>query len=134
MSATFITWRESYGVGCRELDDQHSTILAIINDLYLTLQSGKEREAIKGLLDRLVQYTVDHFQREEELMEEFDYPELAQHKELHERMTEKTIAFRTHFCETTAKDLLVFLKKWWVSHICQTDKQYSPYMEAVPSG
>lgn len=134
MSAPFITWKEFYSVGCQELDDQHSTILAIFNDVYMTLQSGEEQQATKRLLDRLVQYTMDHFQREEELMEECGYPDLAQHKILHERLTEETIDFRRHFRTVTREKLLAFLKVWWVNHICQADKQYSPYMRAVPTG
>ena len=134
MSVTFITWKEFYSVGCRELDDQHKRVLGIINDLYAALQSGREREEIKGLLDRLVQYTMDHFQREEELMEERGYPEVAQHKTIHVQMTQKTIDLRKCFGAVSGQDLLVFLKEWWVNHICGVDKQYSPYMEAVHTG
>jgi hemerythrin len=134
MAVKFITWKEFYSVGCRELDDQHKQILGIINDLYAALQSGREREEIKGLLDRLVQYTMDHFQREEELMEERGYSEVAQHRTVHEHMTQKTIDLRKRFGAVSGQDLLVFLKEWWVNHICGTDKQYSPYMEPVHTG
>jgi len=131
MPATFITWKEFYSVGSRALDGQHRQILGIINDLYTASQSGTEREEIKGLLDRLVQYTVDHFQREEELMKECGYPELAQHKNMHQRVTEKTIDIRKHFGRVSGQELLACLKEWWLNHICGTDRQYGPYLEAV---
>jgi hemerythrin len=134
MPATFITWKEFYSVGCQELDDQHQQVLGIINDLYGALQGGREREEIKGLLDRLVQYTEGHFQREEELMEERGYPDAAQHRTVHEQMTQKTVDLRKRFGAVRGQDLLVFLKEWWVNHICGADKQYSPYMEAVTTG
>lgn len=131
MPVTFITWKEFYSVGCRELDDQHKQILGIINDLYSVLQSGRERDEIKGLLDQLVQYTMDHFQREEELMEEWGFPEVAQHGTIHEHMARKTIDLRKRFGTVRGQELLVFLKEWWINHICGIDKQYSAYMEPV---
>ena len=134
MAVDFITWKDFYSVHCPELDGQHTYVLRIINDLYSALGSGREREAIKGMLDRLVRYTKDHFQREEELMKECGYPKLDEHKALHDRMTQKTIHLRNSFATVTGQNLLRFLKEWWINHICQADKQYSPYMEAVPSG
>lgn len=131
MSFKFIAWKEFYSVGCRELDDQHKQILGIINDLYSALQSGRESEEVKGLLDRLIQYAKDHFQCEEEWMKECGYPELAQHRTTHKRLSQKTIALCNRIDADTGHDLLSFLKEWWVSHICGADKQYSPYMEAV---
>ena len=63
-----------------------------------------------------------------------DYPELAQHRILHERLTQKTIDLYRRLDADTGQDLLVFLKEWWVNHICQVDKQYSPYMGPVHTG
>lgn len=134
MPVTFITWKDFYSVGCRELDEQHKQILGIINNLYSALQSGTERENVKGLLDQLVQYTVDHFQHEEELMKEWGYPEVDQHGAIHERMTRKTIDLRKRFGTVSGQDLLIFLKEWWINHICGNDKQYSAYIEPVHIG
>ena len=135
MSVKFITWKEFYSVGCRELDDQHKQILEIINDLYSLLQSNEaEPVAVEGLLDRLVQYVVDHFQCEEEWMKESGYPELAEHKSHHERLSEKTLALCHRIDADTGHELLGFLKQWWVDHICGADKQYSAYMKPVHTG
>jgi hemerythrin len=31
----------------------------------------------------------------------------------------------------TARDVLVFLKDWWLGHIQGEDKKYAPYLQAV---
>jgi len=134
MSVRFIIWKEFYSVGCRELDNQHKQILGIVNDLYSALQSGREGEEIKGFLDRLVRYTRNHFEREEKWMKERGYPELDGHRTIHKRMTQQTADLRKRFDAVSGQELLVFLKQWWLNHICQVDKQYSAYMEPVHTG
>ena len=131
MSEKFITWKKFYSVDCEELDAQHHQILDIINDLYELMLNGKENPELKGFLDRLVQYTKSHFQREEELMKACGYPKLDEHMQLHQQMRQKTLDLRKNMSAVNAQNLLQFLKKWWINHICDTDKQYSTYIKPV---
>jgi hemerythrin len=77
----------------------------------------------------LVQYTQTHFNHEEKIMQEAGYPDLAAHKALHDDMRKQTIGLRTHLTSVTARDVLVFLKKWWLDHIRGEDKKYASYVE-----
>jgi hemerythrin-like metal-binding protein len=60
--ATYVTWQDYYSVGDTDLDAQHRQILTIINDLYEGMQKGVDSKLVKPHLDRLVQYTISHFQ------------------------------------------------------------------------
>jgi len=112
------------------LDAQHKQIIAIINELYTAIERGEDRAKLAGLLDRLCQYTVVHFRHEEQVMQQHGYPDLAQHKALHEQLRHQTADLRTHVSLVTGRDLLRFLKEWWLEHIQSQDKKYAPYLGA----
>jgi hemerythrin len=133
--AVYIAWQDRYSVGVKTLDDQHKQILDIINVLFDAVQERPDKEIVKTTLDRLVRYTMTHFRDEEELMQSHGYPDLARHKLLHETMRQKTLAMQEQANLTMDKDLLRFLKEWWVNHIQDCDKRYAQHMatEEVPT-
>ena len=124
-----IAWQPYYSVGEPSLDAQHQQIIGIINDLYDALEDGHDPAALKALLDRLVRYTDVHFEHEEQIMREHHYPSLAEHRVLHAQLRKRTVDFREYMSLITARDLLNFLRSWWMSHIRNVDQQYAPYME-----
>jgi hemerythrin len=62
-------------------------------------------------------------------MREHHYPSLAEHRVLHAQLRKRTVDFREYMSLITARDLLNFLRSWWMSHIRNVDQQYAPYME-----
>lgn len=127
----YIAWKDYYGVGDESLDAQHKQILAIINELHDAMHAGVDHRAITPSLDRLVQYTINHFRQEEERLLANRYPDFAQHKALHDKMRQKTLAWRENANLITGRDLLFFLKEWWCNHIQEEDKKYAPYLKAA---
>jgi hemerythrin len=129
----YITWNDFYSVGDPSIDAQHSQIIGVINELYDAMQKGKDRDVLKSILDRLLQYTIAHFNHEENIMQECGYPDFDQHKKLHDKLRQKTIDWRENVSLVTGHDLLRFLKEWWTGHIQGNDKKYSPYLEMAGS-
>ena len=125
----FIAWKDFYSVGDRSLDSQHKHIIGCINDLYDAMQQGKDAKVLKPLLVWLVQYTVEHFHHEEHVMRRCDYPGLREHLALHDQLRRKTAALRDNLDLVTGRDMLRFLKDWWLEHIQGEDKKYSPYLD-----
>jgi len=122
-----IEWRNHYSVGNDQLDEHHKVILSIVNELFAMLEDDADPSAIENVLGRLADYAKWHFRREEELMEQCQFPGLAGHKKAHARFVEDLDAFR--FQNLTPKglsagDLLRYLKLWWLDHICKVDRQY----------
>jgi len=62
--STYVPWKDLYSVGEDTLDAQHRQILALINDLYDARNAGREYADLAALLDRMVLYTMSHFQHE----------------------------------------------------------------------
>jgi len=127
----FITWKDFYSVKNEEMDGHHQKIIAMVNELYDALKSGAEREVTRSLLPGLVEYTKFHFTREEQLMAECQFPNLAVHKSSHVSLFQETNRLSRQAGEVSGKELLRFLKKWFVDHICGEDKQYSPFMQRL---
>lgn len=125
---TYVVWKPIYSVGDDALDAQHARIIQIVNELYAALGKGTERAALTPLLDRLVEYTNTHFEYEERIMREHAFPEFDAHKALHDRMRRRTADLREYKHLVTGQDLLRYLKDWWLNHIQNQDKQYTPYL------
>jgi hemerythrin-like metal-binding protein len=126
--ADYIAWNPYYSVGETSIDTQHKQIIGMINELYAAVVAKKTDIDLKKIMDRLIQYTVTHFQHEEEMMRDSDYPALASHLLLHEKLKRRTMDLRNNLTLVTGRDLLVFLKDWWCNHIQDEDKKYSPYL------
>jgi hemerythrin len=124
----YVVWKDFYTVGDPSLDAQHKQILAAVNALYEAMQHGKDRAALRSILDMLVQYTLVHFADEERLMQEHGYPHVAEHAALHEELRRRTLDWREHIDLATGREVLRFLKEWWLGHIQGADKKYAPYM------
>ena len=130
--AVNIAWKPFYSVGAPLLDAQHKQIIRIVSELYEALDQGNDAALLEPLLDRLVQYTSAHFKYEEDIMRQHDYPGLAEHKALHDRLRQRTADLRANVSLVTGRDLLRFVKDWWLEHIQGEDKKYAPYLQ-VPA-
>ena len=130
-STVYIAWKDYYNVGDDSIDQQHKQIIEMINDLYRATQLKDDRQVLKPILRELVQYTIQHFENEEKLMRECNYPGLADHKVLHDRMRQRTVGLSDNVASITGRDLLGFLKEWWCNHIQDHDKKYAPYLKKL---
>jgi hemerythrin-like metal-binding protein len=124
----YMQWKQSYSVGDASIDEQHKQIIEIINNLHYLMEIGGNREKFKEQLTQLSQYTVTHFEHEERAMQKCGYPDLANHKALHDDMRRRTLGLCDNLKLLTERDLLVFLKDWWLNHIRSEDRCYVPYL------
>lgn len=124
---TKIEWSDKYSVGVEMFDDQHKVFFGIINDLYASIIERKEREVLGDIFDQLLKYMDFHFETEERYFDEFHYEHATEHREAHQRLTERLLELRARW-ETGTLDnpyeVLDFLEDWLVEHIMGMDRQY----------
>lgn len=132
-SKRFVAWRDDLSVGIGSIDDDHKKLLSLINNLqtavYYPTGETFERQALKELVD----YTKYHFEREERMMRDNDYPDYEAHKRQHEAMIAKVNGFMQAYDtdrEGTVEELTGFLKGWLIQHIAGTDQQYSGHLRS----
>jgi len=124
-------WSEKYSVNIASLDRQHQGLFDTINELKEALASGNGREALEGVLQRLVQYAATHFAAEEMLMEEYGFPGLATHRVEHQSFQRKVAKYVEDFRAGktgTLVSLMMFLQGWLKEHILRTDKAYGEFL------
>ena len=122
-----IKWDASFSVGVAVLDADHRDLADLINQLNGACRQRLGFEAISALLGRLQSHVVEHFAREEALMERLDYPGFADHWNHH---VETNSALRRIFDlgtsvedATVQHDMLLFLKAWFTSHVLGADQK-----------
>lgn len=77
---TVISWKKVYATGIIALDDEHRQLIDQINRLYEAIRDKQEETALNDSLKMLEYYTLTHFQHEENLMMEYGFPGLEEHK------------------------------------------------------
>lgn len=124
-------WSEQFKVNVKEMDDQHRVLIDLVGQLDDAMREGKGKQAVGLILAKVIDYTKVHFAAEERLMKAYGYPELQEHRLIHEKMTAKVLEIERQYKEGKAMitlDVMKFLTDWLQKHILGTDKKYGPFL------
>lgn len=130
-----IRWNPRFSVGLSSLDDDHRALAELINALYRIREHGGGAEAARPILDQLTALIVDHFAREEALMETHGYPAYGDHWNHH---VETNAALHHHLLDIKAgpgeaeaiRRVHAFLRHWYVSHLRGSDLKLRQFFVA----
>jgi hemerythrin len=132
---SLIEWTNDISVGIASIDEQHKKLIAMLNELYNASNDGLGAQAVGQTLSGLIQYTIEHFQYEEQLFAQTNYPAAEEHKREHEELTRTVMDIREKFQEkpsaTMPQEVLQFLVKWILDHTMGSDKNYSAHLIAA---
>lgn len=131
-SEDIFDWKKEYAVGIQEVDEQHKTLVKLVNSLYDAIINNHEATVLRNILDRLVEYTGVHFLIEESVMRIVDYPGFSIHKKQHEYLLNKVRELQRKLDQENVKitfNLLRFLKSWLTYHIIESDSRYAIYIK-----
>ena len=122
----FIEWQSCNETGIELIDEQHRGIVSIINTFYYMMSHGMNNRILYSCIsDTMRNYSRIHFITEEGFLESAGYEKLEQHRELHRKLTHEIDHIEHQAVRTNdAKPLLDFLKKWWLEHINEQDRQF----------
>ncbi len=129
---TIIKWRDSYETGIEAMDNEHKKIIVIINQLYQMQRDKKSFDELKVIYQSLVEYTEQHFQHEEQLLDEAGYPELGQQRASHVVFVQKLSEMEKDLLaakESAVPVVYKYLRQWWLDHIVGEDKLYGPFLQ-----
>jgi hemerythrin len=121
-------WNDKYSIGVKEMDRQHQVLFSILNDLHEAMLKGIAQNVTGDLLQKLIDYTKNHFAAEESLMTAARYPGLAGHLIKHKELLMQVddLAARQKRGEIAVSvQLMQFLRNWLTTHIQQEDRRYS---------
>lgn len=119
-----LSWNDALSTGIVDIDNHHKRLIELANQLNEATQRGEGRNTIGSVLNQLVEYTVFHFDFEEQMMKKLKYSDFARHQEEHKKLVKDVLAQKAKFDQGAAlsSELLSFIRDWLVNHIMKADK------------
>jgi hemerythrin len=117
------------------IDNQHLKFLEIHNNIITLLSKNKENlieKDIENVINELTDYVKVHFKTEEDLLLLANYPDIEKHIKEHIYFIDKIDEFNMalkYKNPALLDNMLVFMKKWFLSHIKQTDSKYTEVLK-----
>jgi hemerythrin len=128
-----IRWKDEYSVGVEKIDRQHRHLFEIINKLIDHSGSSGDSALVSETLTEMLNYAKEHFTTEEELMQEYGYPEIESHKEQHIYFFKTTAELSINALNKQSmvlREIVEFLKIWLTFHILKCDMKYKEFFKA----
>lgn len=115
-------WDQHYDTGFKPIDNQHKSILRLINRV--VANRHRRKKILVSLLDELLCYIQYHFKSEENYMLMFGYPEHDTHMIEHAILMKDIIGIIEKYKKNLIgiKALADSLVKWAMPHILEVDK------------
>lgn len=130
-----LEWREQLSVGNDVIDSDHKRLIEIINQVERSF-GAKDRSKLMLALDSLSQYSEVHFDREEKIASAVGYipvPHLHQsHGALLIKLDKIKQGIGEEWSESTADQLIAFLRSWLVDHLLKEDMLLKPALKKYP--
>ncbi|NJK97611.1 MAG: hemerythrin family protein [Bacteroidales bacterium] len=131
MAAEYLKWENEFNTGESKIDEQHQQIFKYINQLHHAIKMDKDEDEVNEILKGLKDYSIYHFNLEEEMMKNKLYPKFESHHGEHvifiDRLEMLAADMRIKNRSISMR-LLKFLKVWFSGHILNTDKKFVQFL------
>ena len=128
-------WKAAYECGDHRIDSDHQRIFELANQLIAaTIRRDEDPEASLVALDRLLNYTTQHFAREEMILADLGYEALVEHTGLHGALIVRALELKEAYAagSLSVGQLLDFLSREIVSgHMIAEDSKFFPLIRKV---
>ncbi|TWX70785.1 bacteriohemerythrin [Colwellia demingiae] len=125
-----IQWIAEYSIGNTEIDEQHKVLFTMINDFF----HQDNKEAAIMLFQSLSSYIDLHFESEENLLRQINYPDTEYHIKKHGELREKFHLLRDKLDDydiDVHHKIAMFLYNWLAQHILKADMEYKSYALSI---
>ena len=122
-------WKEEYIIGIDKIDEQHKKLFEIAGRAYSLLKNDfyvDKYDKVVAILGELKDYTIFHFQYEEEYMLKIGYKKFFSQKVEHDQFIEKIKSVNLDKIDEDQDayimEIIKFITDWLVEHILKKDK------------
>ena len=120
-------WEKNFETGNALIDGQHKKLFQLAQQILDIDGFASRKEKVEKAINFLLNYALRHFETEEKIMLDSDYPEYASHKAIHADFIKEVIQFANRFNEEGDTDSISdtidgFLLDWIKNHIMCCDK------------
>jgi hemerythrin len=128
-----ISRNSGHDSGIGVIDEQHRELFRIVDRLRRRVQEKAGTDSVEALLGELVACSERHFALEEQLMSQFGYPDLPQHRSEHTSMLGSLHELKAQFHEghqVLVALLPTFMEGWLRHHISDGDFGFVTFLKA----
>ena len=136
--------KDDFMSGVEEVDVENVVLLDLTDQVRALLEDENmlfKCADIRGLLDRLHDYTKMHFTHEEELMEKMEYDGLELQKQQHRLFVQRLDEFAEQISQLSLgtqdamiQEVFEYLQKWLHDHIKIEDMKYARFATEKTKG
>ncbi len=129
-----MSWSDMLSVGEPEIDEQHRSLIRLLNEAYEAMLDQCPRETTGRLLEDLDAYTRLHFRYEERYFGQFDESMRDSHLRAHAALERRLAALRGRHAAGEPNVILhvvTFMRDWILNHVMKTDSRYRPFIQAA---
>jgi len=128
----FIRWGAGMKLGIPIIDEQHTNLIRIVDNLQLTCNKGTDcvRQRFISAANEAVEYIKFHFTTEEKLMKLMEYPKYHDHMNEHKDCLWDISYICSKFEDEQNPDFrqfVLYLNEWIVTHVCDSDRHFANY-------
>lgn len=128
-------WTDDLNLGIDIIDSQHQRIVDYINEINVAI-FHEDVPMIFDVMERLKDYTMDHFAFEEQLMNQAGYVLLEAHQKVHRRFEDKITKLEESLLNGqdpfgVARRVRTSLMAWLIQHIKHEDVDYVPVVKKI---
>ena len=126
-----IAWDCSLDTGHTGMDADHKELAELFRQLRDALDSGAGKASCTKVLDHIIGHTRAHFELEQRLMSQYQYPKTEQHAAEHAMLIRQALDYRESFDVDLAASrsaLTRFADVWLAFHILFSDKDLAAFL------
>lgn len=125
-------WTKDISVNEGTIDLQHQKLLLQVNKLIEATLNKVDETVLAEAVKFLETYIREHFQYEEQYMKSINFPEIAEHIELHKNFIDHYVLFKDRIADENKLGVLLemetYMGNWWLTHIGKEDKKYALFL------
>lgn len=128
----YFSWNPQYNVGISKIDEQHQKLVKMINEFYVNMNTKPKKENMSQLLKGLKDYTVYHFETEENLMNLYHFEGMSGHQKEHQEFISQINDYYERFINDQliiSIEITNFLRDWLIRHINGSDQLFGEFLQ-----
>jgi hemerythrin-like metal-binding protein len=125
-------WTDDLFTGNALIDGDHRALVGLLDALFLAMDQGKAGEAMAKAMGDLIEYTREHFGREEAEMERIRYVASLAHHSEHAKLLKQIIELKGTLDaggKINVPAVSSFLREWLREHILTADMKLAAVLK-----
>jgi len=131
--AAVVEWDSKFSIHHELIDQQHQELFKMTKSLIMSIGNEEAETEVDKIMRFLKEYVVIHFDTEENLMLQYDYPDYFIHKAQHKSLIERFAKIERDYKTRGGKLYLILeiqheLVDWLINHVANADQKLGKFL------